>query len=118
LRDYERAVDLGATDPFTYNNLAWLLITTGSANASRHAKRARKLAESALSMAIRSGMDGIELAHIYGTVAAAYAAEGDFDQAISNQVKALELYTKSDRTSIDAHSRLLIRYREGKVAPP
>ncbi len=87
---YRRSVEL-ARSPETLNDLAYLLATTPDANV-RNAGEALKL--------VKSAMGNQENALMLDTMAAAYAAAGQFDQARQTQKRAIELIQKGPQESL------------------
>ena len=86
------------------NALAWILATAADVN-SDDASEALGLAQRAAA-ATRH-----EQPQILGTLAAAHAASGQFDEAVRWQTRALELAPAAQR---DAMQRMLDLYRSGK----
>ncbi len=80
--DLEKAIAM-EPQPDNVGNLAWLLATAGD-EKFRDGKRALQLAKQSAEMSYYKYADSL------GTLAAAYAAVGDFDNAVRYQEKALE----------------------------
>jgi len=102
LRD---AVRLQANNVEVLNNLAWLLATREGCDASE----AIRLAERAAELTAR------QQPHILDTLAAAYAADGQFDMALSTMNEAVALATPLNRPELMSRleSRRL-RYQAGQ----
>jgi tetratricopeptide (TPR) repeat protein len=105
IADFTEAIRLDPAQAVGHNNLAWLLATCPEAavrdgpKAVENATRACELSEWADS-------------HCLGTLAAAHAEVGQFEQAVECQVKAIEAPTPDyDR---DAARMRLELYRAGK----
>jgi len=102
---YLETLHLKPDSPEVLNNLAWMLATSTNADM-RDGARAVQLAERAC-----------ELTHhqktIYlGTLAAAYAEAGRFDDAISTAQKACALASESgDQNLLKRNQELLVLYR-------
>ena len=85
------------------NNLAWILATDSNpanrdgAEAVRLARRACELTQNKVPMLI-------------GTLAAAYAEAGDFDQAIATALKAHDLATAQGRAAVAAKNAQLLEF--------
>jgi tetratricopeptide (TPR) repeat protein len=90
------------------NNLAWLLATTANP-ANRNGKRAVALAERARAMVAKAEPNVLE------TLAAAYAANAQFEQAVKTAQLAQSLAREAnDRTTAEAIERQLKAYRSGQ----
>lgn len=91
-----------------HNNLGWLLATHPNARI-RDGRRAVTLAEKA------TELTGHRQPFFIGTLAAAYAEAGQFDQAIATAQKAIDLATAAGQPQIAArNAELLLLYRAGK----
>jgi len=105
---YEAALRLKPDDPMIFNNLAWLLATCqddrvrNGAQAVRYAERACALTQNRQPMML-------------GTLAAAYAETGRFDDAMATAQKACDLAAQQDETGLlQKNQALLEQYRAHK----
>ena len=105
LEHYLAALRLKPDSPDMLNNLAWLLATCpdarirDGAQAVKHAGRACELTH-------------YHMTPMVGTLAAAYAEAGRFDDAISTAQKACTLATESgDQDLLKRNQELLVLYR-------
>lgn len=89
IRDYETVIRLDARSPWGHNGLAWLLATCPQVEF-RDGKQALALA----SEACRRSHDNF---YCLGTLAAAYAEAGDFNQAVTVQRRALAASQASEK---------------------
>jgi tetratricopeptide (TPR) repeat protein len=87
LADYEKAYKIMPKDSGLLNNLAWLLATSTD-DKIRDGKRALELAKQACELT------EYKLPHILSTLAAAYAENGDFENARKWSAKAVEIGLK------------------------
>jgi tetratricopeptide (TPR) repeat protein len=92
---YRAAVRIGPADPHPYNNLAWLLATTPDP-ALRDGGEAVRLAEAACASA------GHDDAGFLDTLAAAYAEDGRFDDAVRTAERASRLASAAGNTALAA----------------
>lgn len=101
-----RAVELDPESATAANGLAWMLATLGGAT---DADEAIRWAEKAVEL---SG--GVDASH-YDTLAAAYAAAGQYDKAVATALKALELARAERRLPlINSIQKRLELYRNGQ----
>ena len=85
------AVHIDPTDTSSLNDLAWLLATSPEPHV-RNPHRAVALAQKCC------GLNHWTNAYSIDTLAAAYAAKGDFGQAVRYQQLAMQALNKSERT--------------------
>ncbi len=100
---YRRAIDADSTFPWGYNNLAWLSATCDDPSfhdAGLAITNAAKACE----------LTGYRYYGILDTLAAAYAASGDFDKAVEVAEKALGVAPPDEE---DEYRFTLERYRVG-----
>ncbi len=108
IADFTKALDIDQQNPMASNSLAWLLATTKEARI--------RDGEKALGLAIKAcQLTNFENPYYLGTMAAAYARTGDFDNAIGWQEKALDLHKTDQKREAQ---RLLDLYRNHKPWPP
>ncbi|MBX9791562.1 MAG: tetratricopeptide repeat protein [Pirellulales bacterium] len=118
VRAFERALALRADWPEANNELAWLMATTTD-DTLRNPARAVQLAEAACAVNFR------QEANLLDTLAAAYAADGRFADAVAVAREAIERATenKQDKLAAEIAARLALYerrepYRSPPVAPP
>jgi tetratricopeptide (TPR) repeat protein len=87
IADFDKALDQHDDDQSLLNNFAWVLATSPE-DKLRDGSRALKLATKA------AEASGYEVPHILSTLAAAYAENGDFDNAVKWSEKSVELAQK------------------------
>jgi tetratricopeptide (TPR) repeat protein len=103
LADFSRAIELEPQFLDAYNSKAWILATSAD-QQFRNGQEAVRLAQKAV--AIAETVDSLD------TMAAAYAATGQFDQAIASQKKVIELVVRQNRTAeMDAYLDHLVTYK-------
>ncbi|MEE4263999.1 MAG: SPOR domain-containing protein [Desulfobacteraceae bacterium] len=106
LADFSRAIEL---DPYfldAHNSKAWILATSSDMRY-RNGKQAVSLAKKA--MAIAKTVDSLD------TMSAAYAANGQFDEAIASQKKVIELVVRQNRADeMDSYLEHLVNYKAHK----
>jgi spermidine synthase len=83
LRNWTRAAELNPNSTEVLNNLAWLLATAGDVSA-QDANRAIELAERACELTRHKEPGPLD------TLAAAYAAAGRFDDAVTTAQRAID----------------------------
>jgi tetratricopeptide (TPR) repeat protein len=83
LADYKQAVRLDPKDANAYNQLAWLLATCPK-EALRNSKQAITYAKTACELS------NWKIGEFIDTLATAYAANGEFEQAVKMEQKALD----------------------------
>jgi tetratricopeptide (TPR) repeat protein len=108
ITEYREAVRLSPTSPLYMNDLAWALATNPDEKL-RDIKEAVRLAEDACRLS------GGREPSFFGTLDAAYAGAGRFDEAITTANKARELALAAGQQQIaeKAEERLAL-YRAGK----
>ena len=101
ISDFNAVIRIDPKSNQGYNDLAWLLATC-SQQSFRDGKKAVLLAQKACELSK-------EQASIYmDTLAAAYAESGDFDSAVSSELKYLTTLNLPENKSSEANSRLLL----------
>jgi tetratricopeptide (TPR) repeat protein len=99
------------SDPATLNNLAWELATNPDAKI-RNGALAVKLAEHACEQT------HYRMTIMIGTLAAAYAEAGRFDDAMATAQKAIALAQQNgEKDLLQKNQELLERYRQHQTAP-
>ena len=108
VQHWSEAIRLKPDWPKPYNNLAWLLATTEDENL-RNPAEAVRLAERACELTNYAKPEMLD------TLAVACAASGDFEEAVKNAEKGIELARKAEHESLaeDIQSRLEL-YRKNK----
>ena len=104
IADYEAAISTDSTCPHVRNNLAWVFATCPEGQF-QNPDLAVKLAEQELQIMPDHPI-------VLDTLAATYAAIGDFDQAIQTEQKAIALI--DDQAAKERFLARLKIYREGK----
>ena len=119
IEDYEKAINaLGATKEEAdarvkaeaagiNNNLAWVLATSPT-DSVRDGEKAQKYAKQAAELSEYAE------AHILSTLAAAYAENGNFKEAVKWSKKAVELGEKADHEQLEQLEAELESYEEKK----
>ncbi|MCX6879714.1 MAG: tetratricopeptide repeat protein [Verrucomicrobia bacterium] len=105
LTDYEKALKLNRKSESALNNFAWFLATT-PAPALRDGKRSIALAQDAVKIAGQSEPD------ILDTLAASYAATGDFKSAVAILEQAISLSRNDSQRS--GYSERMVLYKASK----
>jgi Flp pilus assembly protein TadD len=107
--EYETAIQLKPDHPLALNDLAWMLATDPDP-ARRNGEQAVQLAERACRIT------GYDEALLLGTLAAAYAEAGRFEDAVKTAEKAAALADKDGQTELAKKNRELMElYRTGKA---
>jgi len=104
LRAYMRSSELDPSNPWSFNNWAWMLAT--SPNTTRtDGENSVKLAEEAVRI-------GGTYWSFLGTLAAAHARAGNFDEAVRIAELALGKCPENERNE---HEIMLMSFRQGKA---
>jgi Flp pilus assembly protein TadD len=107
-RQYRDLIALRPDEPGFLNNLAWLLATAADATV-RNGAEAIRLAERACMLT------GHQEAFFIGTLAAAYAEAGRYEDATRTAQQAIDVATAAgDKARADINRQLLELYRAGK----
>jgi cytochrome c-type biogenesis protein CcmH/NrfG len=106
IADYKEAMRLAPEEPEAYNSLAWLLATCAE-DRVRDGNKAVELATKACELSKGKDADAL------GTLAAAHAECGHFDEAVRWQKKALEVGSDKDEDREAARQQLKL-YKAGK----
>jgi Flp pilus assembly protein TadD len=106
---YRKLIGLETNSAVALNNLAWLLATDPDARL-RNGREAVRLAEQACKLTHH------QEAFLIGTLAAAYAEAGRFNDAVAVAQKARAVALAHGQKAIaDANERLLESYKSGKA---
>ena len=103
------ALQLAPNAPFVLNNLAWLLATTPDGSL-RDGSEAVRLAEQACQLS------HYQVAIYEGTLGAAYAEAGRFDDAVQTAQKAIALATAAKSEEVAKRNRELLDLYQQKKA--
>ncbi|MFO0425999.1 MAG: tetratricopeptide repeat protein [Planctomyces sp.] len=98
--DLEKAIALRPNTYEAINDLAWLL-STAKEDQFRNRERALKLAQQACEISEYKQWNTLD------TLAAAYAENGNFDEAATWVSKSLELAPASEKPRIETHQKLI-----------
>ncbi len=107
LDDFSRAIEFKPDLLDAYNSKAWILATS-SQEAYRNSAEALALAKKAVE--INAGVDSLD------TLAAAYAANGQFDEAVATQKRVIHLMIQQERT--DEVALYIARLKNYKAREP
>jgi len=106
LSDFNKAVELDPTDVLAHNSFAWFLATCTDSRY-RDGQQAVKLAEKALGLK--------KSVYFFDTLAAAYAEDNRFDDAVKTQEKAIKLLEKEGiAEELSEFKKHLGSYKAGK----
>ena len=108
IEQFNRAIELVPGEPGSYNNLAWLRATCADAKF-RDGPQAVKLAREACHLTGWNNFSTLD------TLATAYAATGNLEEALRWQMKAIEYAPKAQQ---DKLKRRLEVYRKDKTSLP
>jgi tetratricopeptide (TPR) repeat protein len=106
--NYNRAVEIDSKYVLAYNNLAWIL-STAKEPRIRNGKKARELAVKACELTNWKNSACLD------TLAAAYAREGDFENAAKWEEKAMESAEPAERAG---RRERLECYKQRRPCPP
>jgi tetratricopeptide (TPR) repeat protein len=107
VHNYEEAIRLKPTWPEPLNDLAWLRATSAQAEL-RNGAEAVILAEKACKLAATNE------ARFYGTLAAAYAEAGRYDDAVSTAGKAITLANSSGQKPVEMKNQELLKLYQAR----
>lgn len=99
MADFEKAIELGETVPEVLNGFAWFLAVCPD-DEYRDGKTAVDYAKKAVKIS------GDKDWNFLDTLAAALAENGDFDEAVKNQKKAIEMVPEEDKSDYQARLKL------------
>lgn len=99
MTDFEKAIEIGEEVPEVLNGLAWFLAVCPDEDF-RDGKKAVEYAKKAVKISGDKDWNFID------TLAAAFAENGDFDEAVKNQKKAVELAPEKDKSDYQARLKL------------
>ena len=107
--DYRQAIEIDPQLSVAYNDLAWLLATTGD-ESLRSGEDAVELAERAVELldADEAGDDATR-GQYADTLAAAYAAAGQWEKAVEAGRRAVELLDGADQYAADQRLELYLK---------
>ena len=91
--NYNKAIEIDSKYVLGYNNLGWVL-STAKEPRIRNGKKARELAMKACELS------NWKISAFFDTLAAAYAREGDFENAVKWQEKAMESAESTQRAEL------------------
>jgi tetratricopeptide (TPR) repeat protein len=99
--DFRRAIQLGPTNAVACNDLAWILATAPDAwvrNGKESLTNAKKACQ----------ITDFKQPYFVGTLAAAYAELGDFQEAAAFQKQALQMLPADDKERANSEARLVL----------
>jgi Flp pilus assembly protein TadD len=106
---YERALQLAPDNLTALNNLAWIRAANPAAGL-RDGAEAVRLASHA------SDLAGGKVTRLVGTLAAAYAEAGQFDEAVATANKAIELArAHHEQNLVEINQKLLAMYQANRA---
>jgi Flp pilus assembly protein TadD len=108
IEHYRAGLRLAPDSPEALNNLAWILATDADPGR-RNGQDAVQMAEKACQLTHR------KTAHYLGTLAAAYAEAGRFDQSVLTATEAIGMAVAAGQTDLaDTNRKLLDLYRANR----
>jgi tetratricopeptide (TPR) repeat protein len=105
IKDCQKAIQIDSNDPNALNNLAWLLATAPDSKL-RNGKKAVKYATRANELSAGTN------AYCLGTLAAALAEVGQFDEAIKWEEKCIQVGLPNEREMVQARKELGLFYQK------
>ena len=99
VENYNEAVKRNPKDPYAYNNRAWLWATCPNSKF-RDARQAVESAKKSCELTNYNSWDSL------GTLAAAHAEAGEFDEAVKWAAKALETAPEAEKAALQERLEL------------
>ncbi len=113
--DFDKAIEMGESVPEVLNGIAWFLAVCPE-EAYRDGTKAVDFAKKAVAVSGDKDWNFID------TLAAAFAENGEFDEAVENQRKAIELAPEKEKPAFQGRLKLYeskeaFRSNIGKISP-